>query len=190
MKNYTKSVVYCQTQKFFQLNLYWEKAKIWLLSTEWLALQCCIASVVLILQDIFSIFPGLFPFHSRVLSCLAHGISVTKIPRMLLTKSFWPSDTHQNGEICIGFHVDPDRTKVWNTGLNSKLFQLPTGLSWWYREKHYIDTKTRSLSCNKTSEQWCGEFTLLVNIKHDWDYILSAEDDTQEMEPKHCKKFT
>lgn len=100
-------------QKFFQLNLYWEKAKIWILSTEWLALQNCIASAVLnvILQDTFSIFPGLFPLHSGVLSCLAHGISLTKILRMLLRVLLWPSDTHQKDEICIVFHVDPDRTK-------------------------------------------------------------------------------
>lgn len=73
--------------------------------------------------------------------------------------------------------------------LTTKLFLLLTGLSWWYRVKHYIDTNARSISCNKTSEQWCEKLALLVNIKH-WDYILSAEDDIQEMEPKHCKNFT
>lgn len=80
------------------------------------------------------------------------------------------------------------KRETWD--LTAKLFELPTGLSWWYREKYCIDRNVRSLCCNKTSEQRCGQLALLVNIKHDWDYILSAEDDTQEMEPKHCKNFT
>lgn len=108
---------------------------------------------------------------------------------MLLKKPFWPSDTHQNDKIALYFTQTQTEQKCEILDLTTKLFQFPTGLSWWYREKHCIDTNARSFSCNKTSEQWCEELALLVNIEH-WDYILSAEDDTQEMEPKHCKNFT
>lgn len=84
---------------------------------------CCVADsaklhclcCTLFFRIFFPSFQANFHFavdKKTVLSCPAHGISLTKIQRMLLKKPFWPSDTPQNDEICIVFHVNPDRTKM------------------------------------------------------------------------------
>lgn len=123
-----------------------------------------------------------------VLSRLAHGISLTKIQRLLLKKLFWPSATPQNDEVCIAFHVNPDRTKMWNKGLNSKVFSTAYWFIMVIQGETILTQTPEALVVTKLLSNDVG--SLLVNIKHDWDYILSAVDDTQEMEPKHCKNFT
>lgn len=115
----------------------------------------------------------------------------------LLPKCYWECWSINLSEVLI--HIKKTRyvqysewnQKVWSISLTVNLFTLPTCLSWWQRKNQ--SWQKAGFWCISyiflTSEQWWGELALPVNIRHNWDCITSAEDDTQKMETKHCINF-